>query len=73
MTDREVGELWLKHCSTPDLRIWFWDTTALIRKLVGDRTRWKEYVTDRQCVGPCALAEALRDFGIDPTTWKEGA
>jgi len=76
MTDKEVGELWRRtqdHLTWPEPLLLEHNIVELIRKLVKDRTRLKEYITDRRCIGPCALAEALRDFSIDPATWPKEA
>ena len=75
ITDKEVGELW-RRCidSASDLH---WDTEELlknlIRKLVEERAKW--YIEggiwngeDFDTTSP--TENALRDFEIDPETWK---
>jgi hypothetical protein len=67
MKDHEVGELWQK-IQTSSARFssamdgyWCGQTEALIRKLVKERAWIKDGDN----------ATALKDFGIDPETWKE--
>ena len=75
MEDKEVGELW-HDASTKG---GYWDNVGaadaiceLIRNLVEERAR--HYSRDCKCLGightPLHIAEACRDFGIDPETWK---
>jgi hypothetical protein len=68
MTDKEVGKLWRTYSTlvgggyTQDKAI-----IALIHKLVEERAIYKyglgTFVD--------AMEQALSDFGIDATTWKE--
>ena len=70
MTDKEVGELWRDNGEGHDH--WWFDLqiTALIRKLVEQKTEaWLGVDADHMTY-ETALAEALRDYGIDPETWK---
>jgi len=72
MKDKQVGELWAEA----QTKQFGWasrqDVMELIRKLVEERARWhsrvhavaKWHVNDDN-------NQALRDFGIDPETWKE--
>ena len=70
MTDKEVGELWHKHY-VPNPKEEVLEVLDLIRKLVEERAKaieeygrpWNELQTPH-------VDLALRDFGIDPKTWK---
>ncbi len=64
MEDKEVGKLWKEICETPTDTFAFQDEIiAVIRKLVEEREKY--YIqADRK------NSDALRDFGIDLTTWK---
>ena len=64
MTDKEVGELWLRTYDCP-----CWECTdrvvPLIRKLVEER-RGFYIVHESEWGRGTSLEAALRDFGIDP-------
>jgi hypothetical protein len=76
MKDHKVGELWTRWHLIADLYPHACDICDLIRKLVEERARrylqWQSDVAfstnrDKQL---SELRYALRDFGIDPETWK---
>jgi len=62
MTDEEVGELWRAYADWWQPKIGE-NVRSLIRKLVEERQL--QYVASGN-----SLECALRDFGIDPKTWK---
>jgi len=67
MTDKAVGKLWRKineTCSALDTCLNHGDLVAVIRKLVEERTKAFYLESDD------AEIEALREFGIDPATWR---
>jgi hypothetical protein len=66
MTDKEVGELWQSALRYPAVYPY---VQALIRKLVEERAFYKYGLG----TFADAMEQALSDFGIDATTWKETA
>jgi hypothetical protein len=73
MEDREIGELWARFMRQPAP---YAVEIALIRKLVNERAA--HYVDNPDFysrhddgVFEIAHAEALREYNIDPATWKE--
>lgn len=70
MTDKEVGTLWNLYIEYNPNDFKGYQIRALIAKLVDERARWKELITNGRCVGPCAINEAIRDFGINAETWR---
>jgi hypothetical protein len=72
MTDEEVGELWRKGISSHAHRPCLQERLALIRKLVEERARVYDNGDDsRDDYHRWHIEHTLRDFGIDPATWKE--
>jgi hypothetical protein len=67
MTDKEVGELWQSALRYSAVYPY---VQALIRKLVEERDELLQ-VTGPRGDGSSKLEEALAQFGIDATTWKE--
>jgi hypothetical protein len=72
MTDKEVGELWQSALRYPAVYPY---VQALIRKLVEERAAgifWSKSVVNPKFSNlPDCQRQALRDFGIDPATYKE--
>jgi len=65
MTDKEVGELWtsLAGLEWPYVQ-------KLIRKLVEERANYIQQVLESSQNAKDFIPAALRQFGIDPKTWK---
>ena len=70
MKDCEVGELWRKHRGKIGLE--HHHVVKVIRKLVEERASHIYHGHNRYSwsMGQCREC-ALRDFGIEPATWKE--
>jgi hypothetical protein len=68
--DKEVGKIWALLPEV-DNRHWVKTSEALIRKLVGERKRIYEEIYLIKANKKDAQMFALRDYGIDPTTWPK--
>lgn len=75
MEDKDVGELWteLNYRHAGECGWLFDKTKELIRKLVEERALWHMGIgvrPDKIKIRADSIRAALRDFGIDPETWK---
>lgn len=65
MEDKDVGELWRDHMRHNQDPRYYCEQCELIRKLVEERVCRLGNKRD--------LAQALREFGIDPKSFNRGA
>lgn len=72
MEDREVGELWVEiNYRYPGGNAhWFLKCRELVRKLVEERAQRKYFYAINEHGWEYYIPHALKDFGIDPETWK---